>query len=425
MAQVAFKKGKLATLPSTYSEGTFYVTTDERGLYLDISGSERIRLGDFQEVDTLLALESIPTEKRSQTALYYVKTINCLAKWNGENFIQINPDTGATDIQIVDTNDNGITASYSADGRKIILTISKKFVDENTFITKIGDIGSKSVKEYVDEKTTGIASDEALGALGQRVTTVEGQIAVINGEDGTAGSIKKALKDAKDYTDEKGTAMNARVQELEDTVDELDDTYAPIEHDHEIGDVTGLTEALAAKAANTDLEAAKGRISTLESQIGGLSGAMHFKGEVHEDPTEMSSFDGYASGDVVVYGEKEYVFDGEQFVEFGDVTAEGQRITALENKLNGVGDTVTGYVGGQITTAKTELIGEEDDVTATTIQGGVAEAEAYTDAAIEEIANGDEINDFAGVEDALDGIQNGTSINNFGAVETALAWGSF
>lgn len=425
MAQVAFKKGKLATLPSTYSEGTFYVTTDERGLYLDISGTERIRLGDFQEVDTLAALESIPSEKRSQTALYYVKTINCLAKWNGTNFIQINPDTGATDIQVVDTNENGITASYSADGRKIILTISKKFVDENTFTTKIGDIGSKSVKQYVDEKTEGIASDEALGQLGQRVTTVEGQIAVINGEDSTDGSIKKALKDAKAYTDEKDTAMDARVQELEETAEALDETYAPIEHEHDIEDVDGLTEALAAKATNADLETAKGRISILEGQIGGLSGAMHFKGEVQEDPTEMSSLDDYVSGDVVVYGNKEYVFDGEKFVEFGDVTAEGQRITALEGKLNGITDTVKKYVDDQDAAVETKLVGTGDGVTATTIKGGVVEAKAHTDAAIEEIANGDEINDFASVEDALDDIQNGTSINDFAGVESALTWGSF
>lgn len=34
MATVAFKKGLLAALPSTYAEGTFYVTTDERAMYI-------------------------------------------------------------------------------------------------------------------------------------------------------------------------------------------------------------------------------------------------------------------------------------------------------------------------------------------------------------------------------------------------------
>ena len=32
MATVAFKKGLLANLPKTYTEGAFYVTTDERAI---------------------------------------------------------------------------------------------------------------------------------------------------------------------------------------------------------------------------------------------------------------------------------------------------------------------------------------------------------------------------------------------------------
>lgn len=48
MANIAFKKGLLANLPSTYTEGTIYVTTDERAMYLDVDNSTRIRLGDFK-----------------------------------------------------------------------------------------------------------------------------------------------------------------------------------------------------------------------------------------------------------------------------------------------------------------------------------------------------------------------------------------
>lgn len=52
MAMVNFKKGLLANLPAAKTEGTFYVTTDERALYLDIDGSTRVRIGDFQEFAT-------------------------------------------------------------------------------------------------------------------------------------------------------------------------------------------------------------------------------------------------------------------------------------------------------------------------------------------------------------------------------------
>ena len=56
MALVNFKKGLLANLPATKTTGTFYVTTDERAMYLDVDASTRIRLGDFQEFATVEAL---------------------------------------------------------------------------------------------------------------------------------------------------------------------------------------------------------------------------------------------------------------------------------------------------------------------------------------------------------------------------------
>ena len=77
MAQnVFFKKGLLANLPASYSAGTFYVTTDERAMYLDIDDSTRIRLGDFIQV---AAVANLPTEGASTSALYYCVAENILA----------------------------------------------------------------------------------------------------------------------------------------------------------------------------------------------------------------------------------------------------------------------------------------------------------------------------------------------------------
>lgn len=41
---VKFKSGLLANIPSNKTEGTIYVTTDEKGMYVDVSDSERIRI---------------------------------------------------------------------------------------------------------------------------------------------------------------------------------------------------------------------------------------------------------------------------------------------------------------------------------------------------------------------------------------------
>lgn len=41
---VKFKQGLAESLPTAKEAGTFYVTTNEKGLYLDVSASERIRV---------------------------------------------------------------------------------------------------------------------------------------------------------------------------------------------------------------------------------------------------------------------------------------------------------------------------------------------------------------------------------------------
>ena len=120
MATVAFKKGLLANLPVTYAEGTFYVTTDERAIYLDVSDSARIRIGDFQEVANVAALSSI--QKPSTTALYYATAENILAKYDGSEWVQINPDTGATSIEVTGDGNAVTVAAYDAGSRKITLT---------------------------------------------------------------------------------------------------------------------------------------------------------------------------------------------------------------------------------------------------------------------------------------------------------------
>lgn len=90
MANVLFKKGLLAGLKDApIKEGTIYVTTDERAMYLDVSDSQRIRLGDFIEVADI---DSLPSTGANVSALYYATKENVLAKWNGNNWVQINPD---------------------------------------------------------------------------------------------------------------------------------------------------------------------------------------------------------------------------------------------------------------------------------------------------------------------------------------------
>lgn len=153
MAVVSFRKGLVANLPATYTEGTLYATTDERALYLDISNSQRIRFGDFQEFATLQALQA--NTNPSATALYYVTELNVLAKWNGSGYVQINLDTGATSVEVVGEGNAVTAASYDPSTRKLTLTKGASYTtadDVSLAITNaVGDLGEiESVKGYID-----------------------------------------------------------------------------------------------------------------------------------------------------------------------------------------------------------------------------------------------------------------------------------
>lgn len=398
MAIVSFKKGLLSNLPATKTAGTFYVTTDERAMYLDVDESTRIRLGDFQEFATVEALTANPNP--STTALYYVSGINCLAKWNGAEYVQINKDTGMTSIEVVGDG-NAITAAvYDASGRKLTLTKGATYMTaadvDGKISDKVGDLTYDSttydtVKAYVDAKTSGIATDASLTALTNRVTTAEGEIDALQAAIGEGGSVTTAIADAKKAgTDAQATADQAKADAAaaQADVDALEGKVGTVPTDKTVVGMIGEVEAAykakdtelaanikaisddyltstdktelqgnidkkvdqttynakvsALEAADTTLQgnidaektaretadnAQVARIAALEGQITGLSGAMHFEGVKTEVPADVS---GYEAGDVIIVGEKEYVFNGTAFVEFGDVSAEGTRIAALE-----------------------------------------------------------------------------------------------
>lgn len=473
MALVNFKKGLQANLPSTYAEGTFYVATDERAIYLDINNSARIRLGDFQEVADLETLNGLTN--KSETALYYVKSINCLAKYDGSKFVQINPDTGATGVNVTGGETNGITASYDPDTRKITLAFANTFLTAASLSDITGDIAS--LKEKVGDKAVSAQIQDAIDALDLDETYAEVEH---THEMSDVAGLETALS---------GKAAKGDVDALQETVDGLGDTYQT--KAQAATDKQTLETAIGLKAdqsdlddANAEIEDHEDRIAEIEGKIGGLSGAMHFKGTATSDPATMQDVSAYASGDVVVWQQKEFVFDGTKFVELGDVTAEAARITTLEGrvddvdsgledveaKLEGIDDTVAGYVDEQIDDAKTDLIGNVDGVSAQTIQAGVDEAKKYADGlnsdledrieaiegkesgwdgavtqatankdAIAAIKDGKTIDSFADVEDALDEKQDkieDETYDDYGAAadaeknakaytDTALTWGSF
>ena len=122
----------------------------------------------------------------------------------------------------------------------------------------------------------------------------------------------KANADAISALDERVTAL-----------DKADGKIATIE-----GAISGLdTRLTALDKDNGRIALIEGRVSTnegeitaIKGQLTGLTGAMHFRGSVTADPTVTApTLDpAAASGDVVLYDGKEYIYDGSKWAIFGD-----------------------------------------------------------------------------------------------------------
>lgn len=421
MANVSFKRGLLAGLPATYSEGTFYVTTDERAMYLDISDSARIRLGDFQEFETLDALKA--NTNPSTSALYYISGQNVLAKWNGTDYIQINLDTGATSVEVVGTGNAVTAASYNPITRKITLTMGE------TFATRayVGEIPENYTEEtivaYINKKAeetlnaaSGGSSESAASVLAAlntyksendpKVTDLQTRMAAAEGEIDALQEIdheaykaadEQVLADAKAHAEEQAGAVDTKLTEeiaRAKAAEETNAAAAKAADDKAVaaqGDVDALAEKVgtvaegktvvqmieeAQTAATYDDTQVKADIKANADAIDVLNGTG--EGSVDKKITDaFNDFSTKVTDDAVVNSYKELI---DWAAEHGSEAAEmAAAITALQNILAGIGGegesaTVVAYVTAAIDALKIGDYAKAADLTA--LAGRVATMEA-------------------------------------------------
>lgn len=155
---------------------------------------------------------------------------------------------------------------------------------------------------------------------------------------------------------------------------------------------TDATAALNAYKTTNDAAVQKNAddIATINGKITGLTGAMHFVGTSTTDPMSeggatVDGHESFASGDVCLFGNKEFVYNGAAWVELGD---EGSHLTKTEAAETYATKTALEAVTrdylksadkteleGKINTAKSEAITEAG----TAADGKIAEAlRAYT-----------------------------------------------
>ena len=200
-----FLRGLQSALPTAGTDGYFYLTTDTHRLYTSVDGKVVPVNEGVTTVANLDALASVTGAHAGD--FFYCTQENILAVFNGQTFVQINPDTGVTSVEVVG-NGNAVTdASYDPATRKLTLTKGE------TFATKayVGDIPNgedgnpmaASVIAYINKKTDGIATSGNLEALGNRVSTAEGEIDTLQGDVAAINNEETGiLANAKAYVDE-------------------------------------------------------------------------------------------------------------------------------------------------------------------------------------------------------------------------------
>ena len=175
-------------------------------------------------------------------------------------------------------------------------------------------------------------ADQAYELAGTKATIGEVNTAIANAGHAVKSEVDKAISDMDAAYKAADSALETKLQ------GNIDKKVEQSVYDAKIAELAGADTTLqgnidAEATARKDADDAQvARIAALEGQITGLSGAMHFKGVETVMPEDVS---GYVDGDVIIVGEKEYVFNTDKFVELGDVSAEGDRISALEMIING------------------------------------------------------------------------------------------
>ena len=288
---------------------------------------------------------------------------------------------------------------------------------------------AKALQKLASTTASGdLASDVAalqsqVGALQTAMNTAESDIANI--KDGTT-VVGKATADADGNNIAETYETKANVTAIAGNVSTLQTTVG--EHTTDIAALEANVGTLQTTVGGAGSGLVKD-VNDLKSQIGGLSGAMHFVGTSTTDPTggtvtiedkpEYTAVD----GDVVLYGNKEYVYNGTAWVELGDegsfvlktTTVNGKPLSAnVTLNATDVGADPTGTAASLIANlnAATVTVGANQTIVSIAQNGGVITATPVAIAIEQSQVNG--------LAEALANVATSDALTNATANITAL-----
>ena len=247
-----------------------------------------------------------------------------------EEFISGEVNDTNTQYQIVQNGNLGFKLQKKDIG-------DPNFTDVNDITLVAPTLGSGSANGTVAYNGTDVA---VTGLKDAAYTTVAAIIEQVTGpaepEEPATGA-DNTIAGAKAYANEKVAALDFTDSAVEHqfitAVNETDGVVSVVRAQPAVADINGLDTALAAKqdtvVFNTAYDASSNKAATMTdvtNAVAGLSGAMHFVGTSTTDPaggTVTISEQPYSgkSGDVVLYNQKEYVYNGTDWIELGDETS--------------------------------------------------------------------------------------------------------
>ena len=255
--------------------------------------------------------------------------------------------------QILTVNEGGAVAAYQITNAKAL----QKLASTTSSGDLAGDVATLQSK---------------VGALETAMDTAEADIADI--KDGTV-VVGKATADAAGNdiaatyeTKANVSALGERVTTAEGEIDTLQTTVG--DQGDRLTTAEGEIDTLQTTVGSAESGLVKD-VNDLKSQIGGVTGALHFKGVVEELPVDLST---YNEGDVILVGNKEYVCNDEDgtksWIELGDEGSYALKTTTINGQpLSGNVTLDAGDVGADPAGTAAGLVAGLD-VAAVTVNAG-------------------------------------------------------
>lgn len=214
-------------------------------------------------------------------------------------------------ISALEAHDTAHTAEFNA--------LNSTVQNQGTEIA--GLKSSKAETTALNEAVARIAANEAsIKTLNE--TTIPGINATLADKANTSSVYTKDEVNAITGTPAEGKTL---VQMIADAKSEAsyDDTQVK-------ADIKANADAIAA-LTNGAVKNNADAIAALTEQVGNVSNIMNFVGAKDEIPSNNA---GYESGDVIIVGNQEYVFDGTEWQPFGDASINGALISTLDTRVS-------------------------------------------------------------------------------------------